>query len=207
MLPNLDFPTEVDQFIGQRNFLLNVPHVQSFPRICKFSSIIRGAGMLDAKPRLAVASWDLSDWPIPWLEHVVKGWTSMWLWLKSNQEGLRRIWSMFPLTRVPFWYRVLEPQPCLGHLVFPEWTIASHILGSSGYGAASSEWPAKHLNSRVNRVCLLTSGNKDNLFAARFRYWFVMGMLAKYWRGRLQLKRASFTLESNSRLYCFTLLT
>ena len=26
-----------------------------------------------------------------------------WVWLKINQEGLRRFWSMFPLTRVPFW--------------------------------------------------------------------------------------------------------
>ena len=28
-----------------------------------------------------------------------------------NQEGLRRCWSMFPLARVPFWYRFFEPQP------------------------------------------------------------------------------------------------
>ena len=34
-----------------------------------------------------------------------------WVWLKIKQEGLRRCWSMFPLTRVPFWYRFFEPQP------------------------------------------------------------------------------------------------
>ena len=28
-----------------------------------------------------------------------------WLWVKIKQEGLRRFWSMFPLPRVPFWYR------------------------------------------------------------------------------------------------------
>ena len=28
-----------------------------------------------------------------------------------KQEGLRRFWSMFPLTRVSFWYRFFEPQP------------------------------------------------------------------------------------------------
>ena len=33
-----------------------------------------------------------------------------WLWLKIKLEGLRRFWSMFPLTRVPFWYRFFEPQ-------------------------------------------------------------------------------------------------
>ena len=35
-------------------------------------------------------------------------WT-IWLWLKI--KGLRRFWSMFPLTRDPFWYRFFEPQP------------------------------------------------------------------------------------------------
>ena len=39
--------------------------------------------------------------------------TSMWVWLKIHQEGLRRFWSMFPLTRVPFWFRFFEPQPCV----------------------------------------------------------------------------------------------
>ena len=44
----------------------------------------------------------------------LKGQTgAMWMWLKINQEGLRRFWSMFPLTRVPFWYRFFEPQPCV----------------------------------------------------------------------------------------------
>ena len=33
------------------------------------------------------------------------------MWLKIKQEGLRRFWSMCSLTRVPFWYRVFEPQP------------------------------------------------------------------------------------------------
>ena len=34
-----------------------------------------------------------------------------WVWLKIKQEGLRRFWSMFPPTRVPFWYRFFEPPP------------------------------------------------------------------------------------------------
>ena len=36
---------------------------------------------------------------------------SIWLWLKVKQEGLRGFWSMFPLTKVPFWSRSFEPQP------------------------------------------------------------------------------------------------
>ena len=34
------------------------------------------------------------------------------MWLKIKQEGLPRFWSMCPLTRVPFWSRFFEPQPC-----------------------------------------------------------------------------------------------
>ena len=34
-----------------------------------------------------------------------------WVWLKIKHQGLRKFWSMFPLTRVPFWYRFFEPQP------------------------------------------------------------------------------------------------
>ena len=34
-----------------------------------------------------------------------------WVWLKINQGGLRRFWSMFPLTRSPFWYQFFVPQP------------------------------------------------------------------------------------------------
>ena len=35
----------------------------------------------------------------------------IWVWLKVKQKGVRRFRSMFPLTRVPFWYRFFEPQP------------------------------------------------------------------------------------------------
>ena len=41
-----------------------------------------------------------------------------WVWLKINQEGLRRFWSMFPLSRVPFGYRFFEPQPFGSAFVF-----------------------------------------------------------------------------------------
>ena len=35
----------------------------------------------------------------------------IWVWLKIKHGGLRRLWSIFPLTRVPFWYRFFQPQP------------------------------------------------------------------------------------------------
>ena len=37
--------------------------------------------------------------------------TTIWVWLKIKQEGLGRFWSMFPLTRVPFWHRFFEAPP------------------------------------------------------------------------------------------------
>ena len=46
----------------------------------------------------------------------VLGMDSRWVWLKIKQEGLRRFWSMCPLTRVPLRYRFFEPQPDdIGH--------------------------------------------------------------------------------------------
>ena len=56
------------------------------------------------------------------------------VWLKIKQEGLRRFWSMLPLTRVPFWYRLFEPQPQL-YTTRPEWSScwrhkSQSILGS-----------------------------------------------------------------------------
>ena len=38
----------------------------------------------------------------------------IWVWLKIKQEGLHWFWSMLPRTRVPFWYRLFEPQPFFG---------------------------------------------------------------------------------------------
>ena len=38
--------------------------------------------------------------PLPLVKRRRK--SNSWLWLKIKQEGLRRSWSMFPLTRVPF---------------------------------------------------------------------------------------------------------
>ena len=54
--------------------------------------------------------------------------SSIWLWLKIKEDGLRGFWSMFPLTRVPFWNSVFfEPQPFRGGGSFQE--IALVISG------------------------------------------------------------------------------
>ena len=47
---------------------------------------------------------------IPWEAH--KGHLTLVkrVWLQIKQEGLFRFRSMFPLARVPFWYRCFEPQ-------------------------------------------------------------------------------------------------
>ena len=36
----------------------------------------------------------------------------MWVWVKIKPPGGHRFLSMFPFTRVPFWYRFFDPQPC-----------------------------------------------------------------------------------------------
>ena len=37
----------------------------------------------------------------------------MWVWVKIKPPGDRRFWSMFPLTRVPLWFLIFEPHPCV----------------------------------------------------------------------------------------------
>ena len=56
-------------------------------------------------------------------------------WLKIKQEGLRRFWSMSPLS-VPFWYPLVEPQPNLQDLqerVEPQ-NLATGIAGRAPCG-------------------------------------------------------------------------
>ena len=60
--------------------------------------------LLEASTR-DVASSFYSPFKMHWLGPMF-----IWVWLKINQEGLRRFWSVFPLTRVPFWHRLFEPQ-------------------------------------------------------------------------------------------------
>ena len=39
--------------------------------------------------------------------------TAIWVWVKIKPPGDRRFWSMFPLTRVPFWVQIFDPPPDL----------------------------------------------------------------------------------------------
>ena len=52
------------------------------------------------------------------------------LGVAQKQEGLRRFWSMFPLSRVPFWYRFFEPLPSVSPLEPRFWPDPSHELRS-----------------------------------------------------------------------------
>ena len=52
------------------------------------------------------------------------------MWLKIEQEGLRRFWSMFPLTRVPFWYRFFEPLPNMKQNILLRTPELGHLLES-----------------------------------------------------------------------------
>ena len=56
----------------------------------------------------------------------------MWVWLKIQQEGLRRFWSIFPLTRIPFWYQFFEPYPCFITLGAKKIWQAMRSMGAKG---------------------------------------------------------------------------
>ena len=65
-----------------------------------------------------------------------------WVWLKIKQLGLRRCWSTFPLTRVPFWYPFLEPHPfVLG--VGTRLVRDSRQVSYDAWGAGNDEWMPK----------------------------------------------------------------
>ena len=62
---------------------------------------------LDVAGRLKPRPFGVATSCKPWCRFRI------WVWLKIKQEGLRRFWSMVPLTRVPFWCRFFEPRPYL----------------------------------------------------------------------------------------------
>ena len=66
-----------------------------------------GVGCFCLDPVLGVGSKENQSGPKGTMQRITG---AFWVWLKIKQEGLRRLWSMFPLTRVPFWYRFFEPQ-------------------------------------------------------------------------------------------------
>ena len=60
-----------------------------------------------------------------------------WVWLKIKQEGLRRFWSMFPLARVAFWCRFVEPQPIV------PCPLGESILERCSYADSATLLPAQ----------------------------------------------------------------
>ena len=69
-----------------------------------------------------------------------------------NRRGLHRFWSMFPLTRVPFWYRFFEPQPN----GIARWQRKNKSSGAYGR-------PAAYLLLRVHDVtCAHPPENRDH---------------------------------------------
>ena len=54
-------------------------------------------------------------------ENIVK--VEGWVWLKFKQEGFRRFWSIFPLTRVPFWNSVFLRHSHMEQSEFKIWFL------------------------------------------------------------------------------------
>ena len=64
---------------------------------------------------------------------VVKTHWLGWVWLKIQDSGLRRLLSIFPFTRVPFWATIFDPQPGLYDIVGCCMPPASvHLLAKRG---------------------------------------------------------------------------
>ena len=106
-------------------------------------NFLGGAQATPYAPRLA-PRWPPEPWPRhrPWLH--CSG--LIWLWLKINQEGLRRFWSMFSLTRVPFGYRFFEPYPFLENKTGRDliWDLFGlFCFGILPSGQKKDVWPSK----------------------------------------------------------------
>ena len=54
---------------------------------------------------------------------------SSWVWVKSKPPKDGRFWSMVPLTRVPLWVPIFDPQPVEGLCYFPKKT---RLMSPSG---------------------------------------------------------------------------
>ena len=69
-------------------------------------------------------------------------------WLKMKQEGLRRFWSMFLLTWVPFWYRFFEPQP---HV-----TVSGSGIDRVSFSSLDKAWraPARRPSNAILTQCV-----------------------------------------------------
>ena len=78
----------------------------------------------------------------------------MWVWLKIKQEGLRRFWSMCPLTRVPFWYRFFEPQPCYFASAPASKAFNFQFLFGSSASILLQQWMSPHVTVSCNCVCI-----------------------------------------------------
>ena len=85
--------------------------------------------------------------------------SSTWVWLKIKQGGLRRFWSRFPLTRVPFWNSGFLSHSSAQHQTNPASSLSTAPM-------ATSAWPSES-NTRANRRALGLDGR--NPFRATWK--------------------------------------
>ena len=52
-----------------------------------------------------------SAFALPGTRHSWKPICTIWVWVKIKPPGDHTFWSMLPLTRVPFWVPIFDPQP------------------------------------------------------------------------------------------------
>ena len=77
---------------------------------------------------------------------------NIWVWLKINQEGLHRFWSMFPLTAVSCSYWFVEPQPFGGKSGSSQEPACNHLACTANSHAAQN---VTHRQVVIQQVYLL----------------------------------------------------
>ena len=90
-----------------------------------------------------------------------------WVWLKIKQEGLRRFWAMFPLTRVDFGTGLLShnqndripgPRKCSAQIAASQSSITGPANSSAASCGAGASAAARSLEGiagcRLRRTCL-----------------------------------------------------
>ena len=122
------------------------------------------------------------------------------MWLKIKQEGLRRFWSIFPLTRVPFWSGFLTHSHICSSIEFTERASQKKYRWTSWtwcpFGAPSNKSaktkvytfhlgkaPGKNDETMSSDEFLLkpTRENKHILKQMEDTWWFLDALRRAFW--------------------------
>ena len=133
---------------------------------CSLSNVYQVSSMVCLRvPEIPPSKWPSMPGKIRHRNSAPKDRRVIWQWLKTTELGLRRFGSMFPPTRVPFWYRFFEPYP--------------YVAQNSAIGASRRVWSMFALTDRASHFCF-EFATAMHLIACRWRLFDVFpGLMAK----------------------------